>query len=167
MRKLLVNRDSACLQPIKKLVEKQKRRVLVKWAIECAEDILPIFENKFPKDNRPREALEAAKAWASGKIKIPVAKKAAHAAHNAATEAGDDNPAARAAARTMGHVIGTIHVETHAMGVVMYGITAFVYANNQENTEKVVTEKCDWFYDRLKYWEENIDQIETDWVSFL
>jgi hypothetical protein len=32
------------------------------WAIDCAEHILPIFENKYPKDNLPEEALLGAKA---------------------------------------------------------------------------------------------------------
>jgi hypothetical protein len=167
MRKLLVTGESVFLQPIKKLVEKQKQRTLVMWTIECAEEVLPIFESKFPEDHRPREALEAAKAWASGEIKMPLAKKAAHASHKAATAAGDENPAARAAARAIGHVVGTIHVETHAMGFVFYAITAYIYMNNHENTEKVIAKKCDWLYYRLKYWEENIDQVERKWAPFL
>ena len=32
------------------------------FAIACAEHVLPIFEEKYPEDKRPREALEAAKA---------------------------------------------------------------------------------------------------------
>ena len=46
MKKLLVTRESACLQPIRELIEKQKHRTLVSWTIECAEHILPIFEEK-------------------------------------------------------------------------------------------------------------------------
>ena len=133
MRKLLVTRESACLQPIRELIEKQKHRTLVMWSIDCAEHILPIFEEKHPHDKRPREAVEAAKAWAHGKIKMPLAKKAAHAAHNAATDVVEADPAACAAARAMGHVVGAVHVETHAIGVVMYGITAFVYAAEQKD----------------------------------
>ena len=49
MRKLLVNRDSPQLQSLKKLVKQQKHRTLVMWTIDCAEDILTIFENKFPR----------------------------------------------------------------------------------------------------------------------
>ena len=32
------------------------------FAIACAEHVLPIFEKEFPEDNRPRKAIEAAKA---------------------------------------------------------------------------------------------------------
>jgi hypothetical protein len=137
------------------------------WAIECAEHILPIFENKYPKDNRPREALSSAKAWAHGQIKMPIAKKAAHATHNAATVISDEDPAACAAARAMGHTVGTVHVETHAIGVVMYGITAFLYSSKQEDAKDVIARECKWFYDRLLYCEKNVDKSDIIWAPFL
>jgi len=167
MKKLLVTRESACLQPIRKLIEKQKHRTLVLWSIDCAGHLLPIFEEKYPKDKRPRKAVEAAEGWARGNIKMPIAKKAAHATHNAATEVAKENPAACAAARAIGHVVGTVHVETHAIGVVIYGITAFVYASEKKDADKLIDKKCKWFYDRLLYWEKNIDKVDTTWASFL
>ena len=166
MKKLLVTRESACVQPIRELIEKQKHRTLVLWTIECAERVLAIFEEKYPYEMRPREAVEAARAWARGEIKMPVAKMAAHATHNAATAVSED-PAACAAARAMGHVVGTVHVETHAIGLVMYGITAFVYHANPKDADDVIANECKWFYDRLRYWEEMIDKLDTTWASFL
>jgi hypothetical protein len=41
----------------KKLTPEQNRL----WAIACAELVLPIFEDKYPNDDRPRLAIEAAK----------------------------------------------------------------------------------------------------------
>jgi hypothetical protein len=35
----------------------------VLYAIYCAEKVLPLFENRFPNDKRPRTAIEAAKKW--------------------------------------------------------------------------------------------------------
>ena len=166
LRKLLVTRESTCLQPLRLLIEEQKHRTLAMWAIDCAEHILPIFENKYPKDSRPREAFLAAKEWAHGQIKMPVAKKAAHATHNSATAVAEKDPAACAAARAMGHVIGAVHVETHAIGVAMYGITAFVYSS-KEDADDVIARECKWFYDRLLYWEKNIDNLDTTWAPFL
>ncbi len=166
MKKLLFTRESPCLQPIRALIEKQKHRTLVLWAIDCAQRILPIFENRVPDDPRPRLAVHAARAWARGEIKMPIAKKAAHATHSAATAAADD-PAACAAARAIGHVVGTVHVETHAIGVPMYGLTAFVYAAKQQNADTSVAEEIQWMYDRLLYWEVNIDSVDTTWASFL
>lgn len=166
MKKLLITRESACLQPIRELIEQQKHRTLVLWNIECAERVLPIFEERYPQDARPREAIEAARAWAHGDMKMPAAKKAAHAAHNAATAVAED-PAACAAARAMGHVVGTVHVETHAMGFVMYAITAFIYAAEQKDADDVIAKECNWLHDRLLYWEANIDKVSTTWASFL
>lgn len=171
MKKLLFTRESPCLQPMRELIEGQKHRTLVLWTIDCAPRVLAIFEERHPKDGHPREALKAAKAWARGDIKMPLAKGAAHAAHNAATAVCEEDPAACAAARAMGHVVGTVHVETHAIGLVMYGLTAFVYdakgKNADENMDEVVGKECEWFYNRLLYWEANVDKADTPWAAFL
>ena len=64
----------------------KRRQVQIRFAILCAEEVLPIFESKFPEDRRPREAIEAAKAC----LKDPtdadanVAYAAAYAASRAA-----------------------------------------------------------------------------------
>lgn len=167
MRKLLLTRKSECVQPIRKLIAKQKHRTLVLWTIDCSARILPIFEKAYPKDKRPREAVKAAKDWAQGKIKMPVAKKAALASHKAATAIAEENPAACAAARAMGHVVGTVHVETHALGIVFYGLTAFVYAAKQKNATKVIAKELKWMYDRLLYWQKNITKVKIMWTPFL
>ena len=63
------------------------------FACRCARLVLPIFEEKYPEDDRPRKAIEAAEAFALGQIdKAELAKAAADAADAA-------NAAARAAAR--------------------------------------------------------------------
>lgn len=165
MKKILYNRESPQLLPLRNLIEKQKHRTLVLWVIDCSERILAIFEDKYPEDNRPRKAVEAAKDWASGKIKMTVAKKAALESHNAATEVQSDL-AACAAARAMGHVVGTVHVETHAIGVVMYGMTAF-YHHAKDNKDKVILKECNLFLKRLLYWEKNIDKVNNQWAGFL
>ncbi|MHB1346674.1 MAG: putative immunity protein [Candidatus Humimicrobiaceae bacterium] len=151
MKRLLIKRESKYLQPLSELIKKQKHKTLVLWSIDCAGHILPIFEKNLSTDERPRKAIEAAKAWAQGEIKMPVAKKAAHAAHNAAA----------------GHVVGTVHVSTHAIGFVIYAITAFIHAAAPDNPDEIIEKECDWLYGRLLYWEANIDKIETKWASFL
>src|SRR3990167_7775300 len=54
----------------------------VKYAIFAAKQVLGIYEKKYPKDDRPRKSIEAAKAW----IKDPCGetKNAAHATNVAA-----------------------------------------------------------------------------------
>jgi len=64
----------------------------VQYAIFAAESVLYIYEGKYPKDDRPREAIEAAKVYPRLKT-VSAAYAAAYAAYAAAD-------AAYAAART-------------------------------------------------------------------
>ena len=52
------------------------------FACQCARLVLPIFEEKYPEDDRPRKAIEAAEAFALGQIdKAELAKAAADATY--------------------------------------------------------------------------------------
>ncbi len=64
-------------------LDKREHRSLVLWAADCAERALPYFEEKYPKDNRPRNAVEAGRAWVRGEIATGEARAAAFAAHAA------------------------------------------------------------------------------------
>ncbi|MFH0992869.1 MAG: hypothetical protein V1761_00810 [bacterium] len=165
MKKLLFRRDSSEIEKLRDLIEKQKHRTLVAWVIDCSEAILAIFESRHGDDPRPRQAIQAARSWAVGDIKMPAAQQAALASHRAATEALDDL-AACAAARAMGHVVGTVHVETHALGFVIYGLTAIARNNDSLIAEKIADE-CRRLYDRLIYWEREIETDQRPWAPFL
>src|SRR3970040_2493278 len=93
-------------------------------AAKEAERVLPIFERERPKDNRPRQAIEAIRAWAQGKRDLGMAevRKLSLGSHAAAREAKSD--AARFAARAAGQAVATWHVPTHAMGAGMYAFKA-------------------------------------------
>ena len=107
---------------IKKEIDKQNQKELALWAADCAERALSYFEEKYPEDNRPRQAIEAARAWARDEISVGEARKAAFAAHAAAREANDD--AARAVARAAGHAAGTAHMAGHAPHAAAYAVKA-------------------------------------------
>jgi hypothetical protein len=80
----------------------------VRWAIFSARSVLHIFEEKYPEDKRPREAIEAAEKWlidkswttyAAWSAAYSAAVDAAYAAHAAARAAAwSAADAARAAA---------------------------------------------------------------------
>ncbi len=165
-KKLLFSRESELLQPLRALIEVQKHRTLAMWAIDCAEPYLALFEARCPDDPRPRDVLVKGRQWMRGEIKMPVAKAAIHAAHNAAT-AVEDNPVACAAARAVGHAVATVHVETHALGLAFYGLTAITYAAGPEKAESAVAEALSALHERLLYWEAHIDEIEGPWATFL
>ena len=97
-------------------------QVLALWAADCAEHVLKHFEAQRPADDRPRRALEAARAWVRGEIRCGTARTAAVAAHAAARDA-DEGPA-RAAARAAGHAAGTAHMAAHARHAAAYAATA-------------------------------------------
>lgn len=82
-------------------LEERDHKSLVLWATDCAEHVLPYFEEKYPKDDRPRNAVEAGRAWVRGEIAMSEVRVAAFAAHAAARDV--DQAAARAAARAAGH----------------------------------------------------------------
>lgn len=99
------------------------RRELVEWTIACAERMLPLFRTERPDDERPREALEAARAFLRGELGIGEVRERAFACHAAAREAMD--PAAVAAARVCGQAAAVAHMAGHARQVPRYTAKAF------------------------------------------
>lgn len=96
------------------------------WAAECAERVLPLFEVEKPDDNRPREAIDALRAWTGGELAMPECRVAAFAAHAAAREA--TSPAAVAAARAAGQACSVAHMFTHAPHAANYAAKAVTLA---------------------------------------
>jgi len=81
-------------------------KLLAEWAAACAEHVLPLFEQARPGDERPRRAIEQARAWARGEIRMTEARTAAFAAHAAAREVGGSaREVARAASLAILHFI--------------------------------------------------------------
>lgn len=56
-------------------VEETDKKILALWAIDCAKRVLPYFEEKYPKGNRPRVALETLKTWIKRVFKMAVIRK--------------------------------------------------------------------------------------------
>ena len=72
--------------------------LLAVWAADCAQHVLHFFEQTQPNDDRPRRAIEQARAWARGEITMTQARTTAFAAHAAAREvSGAAKEAAHAA----------------------------------------------------------------------
>jgi len=115
------------------LLNSKDKTALAVWAADCAERVLPLFEQHRPQDDRPRQAIEAARAFARGEIRVGAARQAAVAAHAAARECADD--AARAAARAAGHAAATAHSARHALGPVMYATKAAGFAASAAERE--------------------------------
>jgi len=121
--------------------DSQRHRDLALWAADCAEHVLPHFEQRHPEDSRPRQAIEAARAWARGEIDVGSARAAALEAHAAARAAAE--PSARAAARAAGHAAATGHVADHARAAASYALNAVKAATGSDAAES------DWQRRRL------------------
>lgn len=69
--------------------------IIQEFAIRCAESVLHNFEQQYPNDKRPREAIEVARKVIAGELPSSAAMSAAESAKNAALNA---RSAARSAA---------------------------------------------------------------------
>ena len=83
----------------------------IRYAVFAAELVLPIFEEKYPEDDRPRKAIEAAKVVISEENRRDVA----------AADAADAACAARAVARAVAYT-------TRAASAAAYAARAAAYA---------------------------------------
>jgi hypothetical protein len=96
-------------------------QLLALWAASCAEHVLDLFESAQPEDPRPRQAIEHARAWVRGEVKMTQARTAAG---HAMAAAGDLRGAARHAAYAAGQAGVVPHVAAHELGAAAYAIKA-------------------------------------------
>ncbi|MFD3698925.1 putative immunity protein [Streptomyces sp. NPDC058646] len=75
-------------------------RVVTRYAVESAQEVLPVFEAAVPGDSRPRAAVEAAWEFVNGARRSNLQRVASLEAHRAAKEAGTET--ALLAARSAG-----------------------------------------------------------------
>ena len=94
---------------------------LALWAAACAEHVLPLFEAVRPDDDRPRRAIEAARAWVRGELPMMRTREAGGHAMGAARDLAG---AARFAAYAAGQAAVVAHVAEHDLGAAAYAIKA-------------------------------------------
>jgi len=134
---------------IVELIRKTDKKTLAIWAIDCAERVLPYFEEKYPEDPRPRNAIATLHNWIrTGIFKMAVIRNASLDAHAAAREGGEDN-SARSAARAAGQAVATAHVPTHSIGSAIYALQAIHRITNSSDANVAVTKERDWQYKHL------------------
>jgi hypothetical protein len=127
-------------------LEDADHRRLAAWAADCAEHVLDHFERMRPDDDRPRRAIELARAWARGEITMTQARTAAGHAMGAAR---DLRGAARYAAYAAGQAAAVAHVAAHELGAAAYAIKAVRAAAPDGDGEEAGRRECRWQRDRL------------------
>jgi hypothetical protein len=95
--------------------------LLAVWAADCAQHVLHLFEEMQPDDDRPRRAIELARAWTRGEITMSQSRAAGGHAMAAARELSG---AARHAAFAAGQAAVVAHVAAHELGAAAYAIKA-------------------------------------------
>lgn len=123
---------------------KNDHKLLALWAAECAERVMPFFEEKYPEDHHPGKAIETLREWIkTGEFKMSVIRGASLASHAAAREVNKEEKAACFAARAAGQAVATAHVPTHALGSALYPLKAIAYLN-PEDAKAAVTKERSW-----------------------
>src|SRR4030043_1168555 len=123
-----------------KKYSKQDQRSLATCAADCAKRVLPFFEKAYPKDDRPRKAIEACRIWVrTGVFKMSDIRGTSLAAHAAAREA-KENSAACFAAHAAGQAVATAHVPQHAFGAAYYALKAVAAGHSAKAAVKTAME---------------------------
>ncbi|MDG4755025.1 hypothetical protein O7630_29215 [Micromonospora sp. WMMD718] len=124
----------------------EHHHLLALWAATCAEHVLGLFEAVRPDDSRPREAIEHARAWVRGEVRMMEARAAGGHAMGAAR---DLRGVARNAAYAAGQAAVVAHVAAHELGAAAYAIKAVRAAAPAGLGEAAGRDECRWQRDQL------------------
>ncbi|HEY8281970.1 MAG TPA: hypothetical protein VIG28_05770 [Leifsonia sp.] len=117
-------------------LSEEDRRLVAGWAADCADRVLPLFEAEAPADDRPREAIERARAFAHGELDAAGEIRRRFVAGRAAQSA--TSPAGAAAARAAAQAAGVAHMGAHALGAAAYAAKAAGLASDDSSTAAAV-----------------------------
>lgn len=121
-------------------------RLLALWAASCAEHVLGLFESVRPHDPRPRQAIELARAWVRGEVRMSEARASAGHANAAARDLAG---APRHAAYAAGQAAAVAHVAAHDLGAAAYAIKAARAAAPDGQADGAGWLECRWQREQL------------------
>ena len=115
--------------------------LLAIWSADCAQHVLHLFEEMQPNDERPRRAIESARAWTQGEITMSQSRAAGG---HAMAAARDLSGATRHAAYAAGQAAVVAHVAAHELGAAAYAIKAAREATLDGQAEEAGRLECAW-----------------------
>lgn len=121
-------------------------RLLALWAADCAEHVLHLFESVVPDDPRPRRAIEHARGWVTGEIRMMEARAIGGAANSAARPL---KGAPRFAAYAAAQAALVAHVAAHELGAAAYAIKAVRAAASENDPDMIGRLECQWQREQL------------------
>ena len=135
---------------IAELAKKTNHKLLATWGLDCAGRVLPYFDSKYPKDKRPKAAIETGRDWVrTGVFSMAVIRKASLDSHAAARDVMDDD-VARSAARAAGQAVAAAHVPAHALAAAAYAATVIRDSVAPSKAETAVAKERKWQFEHLK-----------------
>lgn len=117
----------ACVVASIQTLSDSDRRMLARWALACAERVLPLFEADPDSAAVIQDAVARTRTYSAGEstAAAEIAKRlVAGRAANAAT-----TPAGKAAARAVAQAAAVAHMGAHALGAAGYAAKAVSLAN--------------------------------------
>lgn len=162
---ILFSRQSACLQPLLAQIRLQSHRTLVLWAFACVKQPLARLKEHMPQELRPAKAVELCQLWAMGKVKMPVAKQALLQAHQVAKEI--ESPEDIALCHAVGQACAAVHVETHAIGLAIYELTAIVRRFGLKECRTPVEDRIAEYSFVLTQCQQAAEDKRLQWAPFL
>ena len=162
---ILFSKDTELLQELIRLIPQQDHRAIILWALEFAKGTAEILTLKYPGEIRPKTAVESARQWAEGKIKMPEAQQAILHCHAFAKEIS--NLEDIALCHAVGQACSVVHTSGHAIGYPMYELTAMVRKYGISRCQAPVEKRNQEYLDRLFYWQDHYRAYPGEWAKFL
>lgn len=164
---ILFSRDSRLLEELRLLIIEQSHLTLVLWAFDNLKSMVVELTEKYSEEKVFLTTYETCISWAHGEVKMPVAKREILNCHAFAKKIID--PYDIALCHAIGQGCSTVHVETHALGMVFYELTAIVIKNGFKDYEFELREKNNQYINKLKFWSENEKYYRDsqNWADFL
>lgn len=148
MKKFSLARHDPQLQD---LIARTDHKNLAQWAIECLNRSLSVFEERYPDERLPREAIKILQDWMEDRITMWEARKHCWDILALARKIESEDKACAQIVRAASHCLATCHVPTHAEGTVMYVISAIKHLNHdKENVIALMEKERAWQISRLE-----------------
>lgn len=162
---VLFSKDSQCLLELNDMLSRENHITITLWALELAEETVNLLREKYPEEDRPEKALEAARRWASGEIFMREAQRKILDCHGLAKEL--DSLEDIALCHAVGQGCSVVHTAGHAMGYPIYELTAIVRKWGLENSVEKVENRISYYIDRLIFWSQKSDSVNIKWAKFM
>ena len=162
---ILFSKKSEFLADLTALIQEQNHRTMVLWAFELADETVQKLLERYPNEKRLSAAVPVSKAWAAGKVKMPVAQRAILQAHAVAKEI--DSLEDRALCHAVGQACGVVHTSGHAVGFPIYDLTAIIRRYGIPECKTVVEARKRQYIERIYYWREHNKEYPREWAGFM